>query len=480
MHYHIVGIAGAGMSAIAHLLLDQGHTVSGSDLQSNDLTAALVERGATIHEGHDAAYVEGAGAVVATAAVGDDHMELAAARAADIPLLKRPDLWREWSEQRLIIAVSGTHGKTTTTAMIAWMLECAGRNPGFLIGSTAPNLGGNARWGDPLAPLVIEADEYAGAFLALTPHIAVITNVEWDHPDIYPTEEAYNEAFSHFAVGTEGVVITCGDGGVGSWSEESRQNGVPLITYGLDTTNDYQALLPGQLPLANTDQRPSGTHARIFCVRRSKDVAYLVHDSNNLLASEPEFETGVPGVHNVRNALAAIAVADIFGLDIDVTTRALRDFRGTARRFELKGEVRGITVVDDYAHHPTEVHATLAAARTFYGPRRIIAYLQPHTYSRTRALLDQWPAVFGNADVVLIGSIYAARETDPEGEALSRLLAEHIAGRHPAVKYVGDLDQARPTTLRLLRPGDVLLTMSAGNGYLLGEAVLSHLNSEDG
>jgi UDP-N-acetylmuramate--alanine ligase len=184
-------------------------------------------------------------------------------------------------------------------------------------------------------------------------------------------------------------------------------------------------------------------------------------------------------VHNVRNALAAIVVADIFGLDVDGTIEALRAFRGTARRFELKGEAQGITVVDDYAHHPTEVRATLAAARTFYGPRRIIAYVQPHTYSRTRALLDQWPAVFGNADVVLIGAIYAARETDPDGEALARHLAQEIARRHPAVKYVGELDQARLVTLRMLRPGDVLLTMGAGDGYRLGEDVVSHLESRN-
>ncbi|NTV62819.1 MAG: UDP-N-acetylmuramate--L-alanine ligase, partial [Oscillochloris sp.] len=213
MHYHIVGIAGAGMSAIAHLLLDQGHTVSGSDLVSNRLMAALAARGATLHIGHHPDYVRGADALLATAAVRRDHPELAAAGALGLPLLKRGDLWRDWSQRRRVVAVAGTHGKTTTSAMVAVALRGAGMNPGFLIGSEVPDLGGNAAWGDPQAPLVVEADEYDRAFLSLRPHLALITTIEWDHPDIYPTPVDYDAAFAEFAasVAEPQRLVVCGD-----------------------------------------------------------------------------------------------------------------------------------------------------------------------------------------------------------------------------------------------------------------------------
>ncbi|HEX5692205.1 MAG TPA: Mur ligase domain-containing protein, partial [Roseiflexaceae bacterium] len=198
-HYHIIGIAGAGMSAIANVLLDQGHTVSGSDLQHNALAEALLARGARVNVGHAAEHVAGADVLLTTSAARPDHPEIVAARERGIPIQKRADLWREWSRQRDVIAVAGTHGKTTTTALVALALTRAGLNPGFLVGGEAPDLGSNARWGDPSAPLVIEADEYDRTFLALAPRVAVITNVEWDHVDIYPTQESYDAAFREFA-----------------------------------------------------------------------------------------------------------------------------------------------------------------------------------------------------------------------------------------------------------------------------------------
>ncbi len=467
MHYHIVGIAGAGMSAIAHILLDQGHSVSGSDLASNSLTAALAARGAHPHSGHNPAYVAGADAVLATAAVSPEHPELAAARAAGIPLLKRNDLWQQWSHQRTIIAVAGTHGKTTTTAMLAWIFERAGRKPGFLIGSESADLGTSARWGNPAAPLIIEADEYDRAFLALRAQTAVITNVEWDHPDIYPTEEDYHQTFAQFVARCEGPVIACGDGNIGRLRETARQVGLPLMTYGQQPANDYQALL-------QADERDAVIR---FCVRHPKADAVIVHTDNSLHTFNTWYQVGIPGLHNIQNALAAVLVADIFGIDATQTQAALRDFHGTARRFELKGEAGGITVIDDYAHHPTEVRATLAAARGHYGQRRIVAYIQPHTYSRTRALLEQWPAAFGDADVVLVGAIYAARETDPGGlhQALAQDLARRVAATHPHSVYVGTVPEATAAAQRLLRPGDVLLTMGAGDGNRVGEALLAAL-----
>ena len=463
--YHIIGIAGAGMSAIANLLLDQGHQVSGSDLSQNHLTAALSARGAVIHHGHAPDYVRGAEVVLATAAAAPDHVELRAAAAAGIPCLRRDDLWREWSRTRPIIAVAGSHGKTTTTAMIAWLLHAAGREPGFLIGSDAPNLGTNARWGNPHAPLVIEADEYDRAFLALTPIIAVVTNVEWDHPDIYPTAEQYHAAFSDFAMQTQGVIVTCGDGGLGAWHTAAAANDMPFLTYGLDRANHYQAVL---------DIEPSADPAILTraTVQHPKPSEPLVYATNSVAAPfspdlpAPILELGVPGLHNLRNALAALVVADLYGVARDTAIAALRTFRGTARRFELVGVAGAITVIDDYAHHPTEVHATLQAARTRYpAPQRIVAYVQPHTYSRTRSLLEQWAGAFEYADLVLVGDVYPSREREPEGtaHALAAMLAAQIGQQHPAVQTVGDPAQAAITISALLRPNDVLVAMGAGD-----------------
>lgn len=472
MHYHIVGIAGAGMSAMAHILLDQGHTISGSDLQSNRMTMALTERGATIYTGHDPAHIEGAEALLATAAVPPDHPEVEAARQADIPLLKRGDLWRDWSGERTTIAVAGTHGKTTTTALLAWVFSHAGRNPGFLIGGESYNLGMNARWGDPAAPLIIEADEYDRAFLALKPHVAIVTNVEWDHPDVYASAEEYYQAFASFTAEADGVVVACGDTDVGLWSREAEQIRLPIITYGLGTHNDYQAsVLYMQLPVR-------------FHVHRAKKLPHLVHDKGGEYPADYDYQLNVPGTHNVRNALAVILVAEMFGLDAEVVAEALREFRGTARRFETKGEIapllgetRGVTVVDDYAHHPAEVRATLEAARKHLGGRRTIVYVQPHTYSRTRALLNQWTTAFNDADVILVGAIYAAREQreGSEVDELTRQLVAGIAEHHHDVTYVGEPEQATTIIRHILRPGDVVLTLGAGDSNRVGEMLLEQV-----
>lgn len=435
MHYHIVGIAGAGMSAIAHVLLDQGATVSGSDLTANRLTATLAARGATIFAGHDPAYLVGADMVVATSAVPADHPELAAARAQGIPMVKRADLWRTWSQQRAVIAVAGTHGKTTTTAMIAFILTQAGLSPGFLVGGEAPDLGGNARWGDPHAPLVIEADEYDFTFLALTPQIAVVTNVEWDHPDIYTSEEHYRAAFSQFTSQTRECLVV---------SEEVDRAVVRCgaatrwLVYGFGAACDWRGVgYTGALQLTN-------------------GLPLVL---------------GVPGSHNERNALAALAVADRLNIPIAQALATLAQFRGTARRFELKGEANGVLVVDDYAHHPTEVRATLAAARARYPERRIVAFFQPHTFSRTATLLAAWSTAFADANLVLVGNIYAAREQgDPV--AMAHILCSRIGTNHPATMYVGAHAQAVATALAQLAPGDLFITLGAGDGDQVGIRVL--------
>jgi UDP-N-acetylmuramate--alanine ligase len=469
MLYHIVGIAGAGMSAIANILLDQGHRVQGSDAQRNALTAQLERRGALVRQGHAAAHVAGADAVVATSAVKDDHVELDAARAAGIPVLRRADLWRQWSAERPIVAVAGTHGKTTTTALIALALTKAGRDPGFLVGGEVPDLGVNARWGDPAAPLVLEADEYDRTFLALTPDVAVITNVEWDHVDIYPTPEAYEAAFREFAgsVADPRRVIVCGDdAGAVSVASDPR-----MTQYGIDdaVANDPASCRLAPLDWTAAKLRAEGalTHFEVWRYSQSTFATSLLGP----------YTMRMVGAHNVRNALAAIVACTALGVPQDAIRLALENYTGTKRRFELKGEAGGVTVVDDYAHHPTEVRATLAAARARFPGRRLVVYLQPHTYSRTAALLDAWANAFGDADIVRIGAVYAAREQDIPG-----VDADRLAGKlqHHDARAVGDVRDAAQQLFDELRPGDVLLTLGAGDSPLVGELVLGELRRRNG
>ncbi|NTU78790.1 MAG: UDP-N-acetylmuramate--L-alanine ligase [Chloroflexales bacterium] len=466
MHYHIVGIAGAGMSAIANILLDRGHVVSGSDPAANRLTAALVARGATIFQGHSPAYVAGADTLLATAAVRPDHVELVAARAAGISVIGRADLWRQWSRERSVIAVTGTHGKTTTSAMIAVALRAAGVAAGYLIGSEVPDLGGNAAWGDPAAPLVVEADEYERVFLALTPDVAVITNVEWDHPDIYSTAEDYQAAFRQFAasVGSPGRLLLCGD------DAGAMALGLPAATlYGIE---ERLAVDPVSCRLAPLDWTASGV-----TTTGAGGVTFDVWRYNRRRMAQQRAgsqELLLPGAHNVRNALAALAAVDLAGADLAAASAALARFRGTARRFELKGEVAGVTVIDDYAHHPTEVRATLAAARARYPGRRLVVYLQPHTFSRTEALLDDWAGACGDADLLLVGDIYAARE---QGDApgLARALSARIAATGVDARPAGDVPAAAAALIAVVRPGDVVLTLGAGDGDRAGAALLTEL-----
>jgi UDP-N-acetylmuramate--alanine ligase len=461
MQYHIVGIAGAGMSAIAQILLDQGHRVSGSDPQQNAFTEALIARGALIFQGHAAAYLGDADLLLMTSAVQADHVEVVEARRRGIPIIKRADLWAEWSQRRNVIGVAGTHGKTTTTAMIASILMHAGLNPGFLIGGESPDLGTNARWGDATAPLVIEADEYDHTFLALTPYFAVITNCEWDHVDIYADQAAYQAAFRQFVQQVEQpdhVIVCADDLGVMGVIEHPNS-----IQYGIDDTiaRDPASCRLAPLDFSAANVRHDSSHT-LFDVWRY-DRKRL---ATRLLGT---YTLQVPGVHNVRNALAAIAIGSALGVEQSVMQAALAAFQGALRRFEYKGEAAGVVVIDDYAHHPTEVRATIAAARARYLNRRIIAYVQPHTYSRTRMLFTDWPAAFVDADIVLVGAIYAAREYDTLGMS-AQLLAEAIGSRAQAV---GDVRDAADTIAALAQPGDVVVVMGAGTSQHVGPLALS-------
>ncbi|MEM8531322.1 MAG: UDP-N-acetylmuramate--L-alanine ligase [Chloroflexota bacterium] len=467
MHYHIIGIAGAGMSAIANIFLDQDHTISGSDMQHNAYVDALAARGATISAGHDTTHGADADAVLVTSAAKPDHPELQAAHNRGIPVLKRTDIWREWSQQRKVVAVAGTHGKTTTTALIAHILMHAQRDPGFLVGAHVPSLGTNARWGSPEAPLIIEADEYDRAFLSLMPALAIITNIELDHVDIYPTAEVYDDAFVAFANTVQEarrLIVCADDAGV------QRVLGATEATYyGID---ERIAGNPVDCRRQLLNWSASGVQSS------AQGTTFdLWHYNQRTLSTRRLGPRTMPlhGDHNVRNALAAIAATSLLGVNQETIAEALTTYRGAERRFELKGEVGGITIIDDYAHHPTEVLATLQAARRSYAERRIVAYLQPHTFSRTQALLDAWGDVFKDADVVRIGDIYAAREQNTSGVDSTQLVTRI---RHPDVAVVGAVQEATTILENLLRPGDVLFTLGAGDGYQIGEELLRRIGAK--
>lgn len=466
MHYHIVGIGGAGMSAIAHILLDQGHTVSGSDANRSHAWQGLEARGVHIHLGHDAANVPAADALIATSAVRAPHPELDAAMARGIPCLRRHDLWRIWSTQRRIVAVAGTHGKTTTSAMIAFALVQSGIDAGYLLGAEIPDLPRSAKWGDPDAPLVIEADEYDRTFLALTPDIAVITTLELDHVDIYPTLEAYADAFREFVqrVPHAERVLLSGDD-VGVRTHIDRPN---VRWYGIDADLAINPVACARIPLdwsASAIHLDGGVqHYQLWHYdRRSLAMRLYRHLSTQLV-----------GLHNISNSVAAYAAAVMAGANPGQAADAIATFVGARRRFERKGLANGVLVIDDYAHHPTEVKAVLAAARRHFPERRIVAYVQPHTYSRTQMFADAWREAFADADMVAVGDIYAAREV-----AIPGVHAQWFAGMidHPYVVATGDVAHTTTYLAAHLHAGDVLITMSAGDGTQVGPGVLAVLES---
>jgi UDP-N-acetylmuramate--alanine ligase len=454
-HTHIVGIGGAGMSAIAQLLLERGDQVSGCDRALTPTTSLLAAKGASVCAGHSADHLAAVDRLLVTSALPADHVELVAARQRHIPVLTRHDLWREWSRQRAIVAIAGTHGKTTTSAMTALIFVRAGQQPGYLIGADVPSLGGSATWGS--GPLVLEADEYARTFLALTPQVAVITNLDWDHVDIYPTQAEYDAAFRQFAGqiaggGPDGAasqrpLILCGDdAGV-----QRVFAAVPATRCGLSAANDWRA----------TALAP-----------RAGGMAFTVERGGETLG---DVWLGVAGEHNVRNALLALAAADFYAIPFATAAAALAHYRGAARRFEAKGVAGGIAVFDDYAHHPTEIRATLEAARGRFPGQRIVVYFQPHTYSRLQAFSSEFSAAFGQADVVRIGAVYGARESSAGPDPTTQIVA---AMAHPDAQAVGDLAGAFANLRTTLQPGDVLLTLGAGDGVEVGERIIASLEQD--
>jgi UDP-N-acetylmuramate--alanine ligase len=450
---HLIGIGGTGLSAIARVLLESGCQVSGSDQQLSALAQSLQEAGARVFVGHRAENIQGADLVIRSSAIADDNVEVQAALQRGIPVLKRSDFLGKLMENQIGIAIAGTHGKTTTTAMTAWMLTALKQDPSYIIGGISLNLGSNAHAGSGQV-FVIEADEYDRMFLGLRPKIAVVTNIEHDHPDCYPSAEDFFQAFRDFAhnLAPQGWLAVCADDpGAARLAGELRREGSRIFTYGLAPAQaDYLA--------ENVKTNPMGGYS-FTAMFQGNSVGRV-----NLQ---------VPGIHNVRNALAVLAIAHQMELPLAAARHALSEFNGTGRRFEKRGVVEGITVIDDYAHHPTEIQATLAAARSRYPDRRIWAVWQPHTYSRTQTLFDAFVGSFQDADGVVVMEVFASREAAQAGTFSARQVVE--AMQHPNVHFASSLDEAAALILKKLSSGDVMIVMSAGNADQVSTKVLAGL-----
>jgi UDP-N-acetylmuramate--alanine ligase len=468
-HVHFIGIGGSGLSAIARLLLESGYTVTGSDRTLSPLARELIESGVRVALDHSAENVSGADIIVRSSAIPDDNVEVQAALASGIPVLKRAQFLGRLMQNHLGIAVAGTHGKTTTTAMIAWLLTSLGQDPSYIIGGTVKNLGGrNAHVGKGMA-FVIEADEYDRMFLGLNPDVIVVCSLEHDHPDCFPTPQDYYQAFVEFSRRLQpgGMLLLSDD------YPEARR----LVT---DAPKDAFVQTFGTGPAASYIAENLVVNAR-----GGSDYDAFWHSSEGKKIHLAHISLQVPGEHNVRNSLAALAVIHRFVLFgdtpevLDKAAHALAEFAGTGRRFDVLGEVDGVTVIDDYAHHPTKIQATLAAARSRYPGRRIWAVWQPHTFSRTRALLENFARSFELADQVIVSEIYAAREKAQDFDHFSS--AQVLDGMtHPNVQLIPSLEGISAYLLQQLRPGDVLLVLSAGDADQVSAQVLSGLRERKG
>jgi UDP-N-acetylmuramate--alanine ligase len=443
-----MGIAGAGMSALALLAKLRGASITGCD---NDTSGAtdLQALGVPVWQGHDPGHVEGARAVVVTAAVPADHPELARARALGVAVLRRADALGAVVAGSTVVAVAGTHGKTTTTTMCTQALAASGRNPTGLVGGRVAAWGGNARLGGT-ALYVVEADEYDKAFLSLTPTVAVINNVEADHLECYDGSTAELErAFAQFASPASRTIVGVDDPGAARVAA-ALTGPVWRVGTGSDTGLDVR--------ITAVEQGPEGTQARI-ALPGGRTVRLRLR---------------VPGLHNVRNAAAALAVVAALDADLAPALEALAAFTGAARRFERVGEAAGVTVVDDYAHHPSEVRATLAAARQAFPGRRLLAVFQPHLYSRTALHGAALGRELAAADAVFLAPVYAARERPLPG-VTAELVAAGARAAGAAPELVRERTDLAASVARVARSGDVVLTMGAGDVTRTGPELLARL-----
>jgi UDP-N-acetylmuramate--alanine ligase len=447
---HFVGIGGIGMSGIAEVLHNLGYAVSGSDLADSEITRRLARLGVRYCTGHQAENVAQADVVVVSAAVTAANIEVATARACKIPVIPRAEMLAELMRMKYGVAVAGSHGKTTTTSLIATVLARGGLDPTLVIGGRLNSLGGNAKLGQGEF-MVAEADESDGSFLKLNPMVAVVTTIDREHLDFYQNLAEIQTAFSQFLnkVPFYGFCVVCAD-------EPNIRAILPsltkkVFTYGLHGDVDYSARAVGT----------QGLGCAFVATRYGKDLGPVV--------------LNIPGMHNIRNALAAIAT----GVELDIPficiQEALHDFSGIHRRFEVKGEARGITVVDDYGHHPTEIDATLRTARLVWPDRRLMAIFQPHRYSRTQALWQEFCPPLLTADVLLLTEVYGAGEAPIPGVSGALIWEGVQALGHPQAVFLPHREELATEMLRHVRAGDVVLTLGAGDVWKVGEQLLKAL-----
>ncbi|HYP07055.1 MAG TPA: UDP-N-acetylmuramate--L-alanine ligase [Bryobacteraceae bacterium] len=450
---HFTGIGGIGMSGIAEILLNLGYQITGSDAKLTPITERLQSLGAKVYEGHAATNIDGAKALVVTSAVKADNPELLEARRLGIPIIPRGELLAELMRLKYGIAVAGSHGKTTTTSMTATILSHASLDPTVVVGGRVGTMGGtNARMGKS-SFLVVESDESDGSFLKLSPILAIVTNIDREHLDHYKDIDEIRDAFTEFVnkVPFYGAAIVCLD-------DDNIQRILPhvkrrIITYGRGTQADLVI-------------------AHASCGHLSSTFQLRLHGGDL-----GEFHLSVPGAHNVLNATAAVAIGLELEIPIDVIREGLSKYAGVDRRFQQRGNEKGIAVIDDYGHHPTEIRATLAAARDCRF-QRIHAIFQPHRYTRTMHLMDDFARSFHTADHVYLLDIYAASEKPIDGVS-TEILAEKMRGYgHRSVQYVGSIENAAAAVARNAQDGDAVLTLGAGNVWQAGDRLLQTLRGE--
>lgn len=449
---HLVGIGGAHMSAIGRILLSWGVEVSGSDLRETAVTEAIAALGARVVIGpHAAENVGDVELVVTTSAATGENPELVEAQKHGIPVIKRAEMVGRLMQGKIGVGIAGCHGKSTTSGMVAYILAQTGRDPSYLVGAEVADLGTNAAAGDG-PHVVVEADEYDRAFLSYHPQVALVTNVEADHLDYYGTWEAVQEAFAGFAsnVPEGGTLALCASDAEAMRLREYVADSVDVVTYGLDVAADWSA----------SEVETEGLGQSFLVSYRGRALRRL--------------KTALPIRHNVANALGAVVVCRTLGLELDEIATALAGYRGVRRRFEPVGEAAGVSVYDDYAHHPTEIADTAAAAKTHFPGRRIVALFQPHTYARSRYLLDGFKKCFRDFDRLFILETYAAREAIADGLTGAQLAAEL---HEPEPGYFETFEAAAEGMAVELRDGDVFFTVGAGDVDTVGPMVVSKLKA---
>ena len=453
-HIHFVGIGGIGMSGIAELLLNLGYEVSGSDKQMSDITQRLESLGGTIFQGHFENQIKGADVVVTSSALGSDNPEVAAAIQMSIPVIPRAEMLAELMRLKYSIAIAGAHGKTTTTSIVSAVLEKGGLDPTVVIGGKLKSTGVNAFLGQGDF-IVAEADESDGSFLKMSPTIAVVTNIDREHLDFYKDIDDIKNAFLNFIdkIPFYGIAVLCLD-------NEFIQDLIPKIkkrftTYGMSAQADFQA---GNI-------KTKGLKTRFSVYHHGKELGDIL--------------LNLPGIHNVLNATASIAVGIELDIPFDVIKNALESIQGVQRRLEIKGEVDNITIVDDYGHHPTEIKTTLQAAKDSWPDQKIVVVFQPHRYSRTQALFNDFTRAFYQSDTLVVLPIYSAGEKEIEGVSAYALYEGIRIHGHKEVIYMEDFTSAVSHLKEILKPGDILLTLGAGNVWQMGISVLKALKTKN-